>query len=59
MSFWMRSERSWVKQMDEKELIQVVEELYDNAMRMVSFLDEDIQAVLLEEDEENEEDLIW
>lgn len=55
----MRSERSWVKQMDEKELIQVVEELYDNAMRMVSFLDEDIQAVLLEEDEENEEDLIW
>ncbi len=59
MSFWMRSERSWVKQMDEKELIQVVEELYDNAMRMVSFLDEDVQAVLLEEDEENEEDLIW
>ena len=59
MSFWMRSERSWVKQMDEKELIQVVKELYDNAMRMVSFLDEDVQAVLLEEDEENEEDLIW
>ena len=59
MSFWMRSERSWVKQMDEKELIQVVEEIYDNAMRMVSFLDEDVQAVLLEEDEENEEDLIW
>ena len=59
MSFWMRSERSWVKQMDEKELIQVVEEFYDNAMRMVSFLDEDVQAVLLEEDEENEEDLIW
>lgn len=45
--------------MDEKELKVVVEEIYDNAMRMVSLLDEDVQAALLEEEEDGEEDLIW
>ena len=45
--------------MDEKELKVFVEEIYDNAMRMVSLLDEDVQAALLEEEEDGEEDLIW
>lgn len=48
-----------MKEMDEKELKVVVEEIYDNAMRMVSLLDEDVQAALLEEEEDGEEDLIW
>lgn len=46
--------------MDEKELRAVIEELYDNAMRMVACLDEDVQAVVLEEEGIGEtEDLIW
>lgn len=45
--------------MEEKEVREVIEELYDNAMRMVSYLDEDIQAVVLEEETDEAEDLIW
>lgn len=45
--------------MDEKECRAVIEELYDNAMRMVTYLDEDVQAVVLEEETDEAEDLIW
>lgn len=45
-----------VKPMNEKEQRELIEEIYANAMRMVSYLDEDIRAALLVEDEE---DLLW
>lgn len=58
MNFWNSWTELRVKMMDEKELNSVIDALYENAMRMASCLDEDVQAVLLE-DAGEEEELIW
>lgn len=61
MSFWNSWRELRVKRMNEKDLRELVEEVYGNAMCLVSFLDEDVQEILMQDDEEeeNEEALIW